>query len=94
MPGYILLNADVTDQAGYEEFKRLAEVLIPKFGGRYLARGGKVETVEGEWLPRIVLLEFPSFDEAMDFYNSEGYKEAQDIRLRTSISRVAIFEGV
>lgn len=94
MSGYVILNADVTDPDGYEEFKRLAEKAISHHQGRYLARGGRVSAPEGDWLPRIVLLEFPTYEAALGFYESEEYAPAQEVRLRTAVSRVAVFEGI
>jgi uncharacterized protein (DUF1330 family) len=93
MPGYIILNADVTDPAGYEEFKHLAEQAIARYDGRYLARGGALEAPEGDWLSRIVLLEFPSYDAALTFYRSEAYGAAKAVRLRCAVSRVALVKG-
>lgn len=94
MPGYVIMNADVTDPAGYEEFKRLAEAAIAAHGGRYLVRGGGLTTPEGDWHPRLVVLEFDSYEAAEAFYRSEEYRAAQAVRLKTATTRLAIAEGV
>ena len=60
MTAYVLVDCDVTDPVRYEEYRRLAPVVIAKYGGRYLVRGGATTVLEGEWQPkRIVVLEFP-----------------------------------
>jgi methyltransferase len=94
VPGYVIMNAAVTDPAGYEEFKRLAEAAIATHGGRYLVRGGELEGLEGDWLPRLVVLEFDSKDAALGFYRSEAYQAARAVRLRTATARVGAVEGV
>ena len=63
MAAYVIADIEVTDPAGYEEYRRLAPPTITAFGGRYLARGGTTETLEGDWSPRrCVILEFPSME--------------------------------
>jgi uncharacterized protein (DUF1330 family) len=93
MPGYVIMDAEVTDPAGYEEFKRLAAAAIAEHGGRYLVRGGALEVLEGDWHPRLVLLEFDTLDTALRFYNSDAYQAAREIRLETATARVAAVEG-
>jgi uncharacterized protein (DUF1330 family) len=93
MSGYVILNAEVTDPAGYEEFRRLAERAVAVHDGRYLARGGALEASEGEWLSRLVLLEFPSYEAALRFYRSEEYRTAHELRELCAVSRVAVVEG-
>lgn len=62
MPAYIIVEIDVKDPAVYEDYKVLAPPSIEQYGGRYIVRGGKTETLEGNWVPkRIVVLEFPDF---------------------------------
>ncbi|MGH9035688.1 MAG: DUF1330 domain-containing protein, partial [Acidimicrobiia bacterium] len=94
MPGYLIMDADITDPAGYEEFKRLAHAAITAHGGRYLVRGGTSEALEGEWHSRLVLLEFDSLEAGLAFYRSDDYQAAREIRLRTSTGRVAAVEGL
>lgn len=56
----VVVDIDVHDPEGYEEYKRLAPPAVAACGGRYLVRGGKLEVLEGEWAPsRLVILEFP-----------------------------------
>jgi uncharacterized protein (DUF1330 family) len=94
MPGYLILHGEVTDPDGYEEYKAKAQVLLAEHGARYLARGGQATPVEGEWLPRFVVVEFPSYEAALAFYRSPEYQEVAEIRERCSNSSVAIVEGL
>jgi uncharacterized protein (DUF1330 family) len=82
MPGYLIANLEVTDPAGFEEYRQKVSPLIAQFGGRYLVRGGDVKTLEGN-LPihRLVVLEFPSIEAAQRFYDSPEYQPLLKIRL-------------
>lgn len=63
MPAYLLVNIQITDPQRYAEYVKVVPPTIARFGGRYLARGGRAERLEGGWEPRrVVLLEFPSFE--------------------------------
>jgi uncharacterized protein (DUF1330 family) len=94
LPGYLILHGEVTDPEGYEEYKEKAQVLLAEHGARYLARGGQATPVEGEWLPRFVVVEFPSYEAALAFYHSPEYQAVAEIRKRFSNSAVAIVEGL
>ncbi|MGH9041092.1 MAG: DUF1330 domain-containing protein, partial [Acidimicrobiia bacterium] len=93
MPGYLIMDCEVTDPAGYEKFKALAEPAIAAHGGRYLVRGGALEALEGDWHSRIIVLEFDTREAALEFYNSDEYQAAREIRLETSVARLAAVEG-
>ena len=93
MPGYLILHGEVTDPDGYEEYKEKAQVVLAAHGARYLARGGDATPVEGEWLPRFVVVEFPSYEAALTFYNSPEYQELAPIRLRCSTGSFAVVDG-
>jgi uncharacterized protein (DUF1330 family) len=93
MPGYLIMDAEVTDPDGYEEFKRLAAAAIADHGGRYLVRGGALEALEGDWHTRLVLLEFDTLEAALRFYRSDAYQGAREIRLKTATARLAAVEG-
>jgi len=95
MTAYVIVDIDVHDPVGYEEYKRLAPAAVELYGGKYIARGGKTETVEGDWKPsRLVILQFESSEQAKKWLNSEEYREARAMRLKTTKSQMVIIEGV
>ena len=95
MPAYVIANVTVKDPVRYEDYRRLVSPTLEKFGGRFIARGGKTEILEGDWRPqRLVILEFPSMDQARAWWNSPEYREAKLIRQATSEGTLLILEGV
>jgi uncharacterized protein (DUF1330 family) len=95
MPAYLIAEIDVTDPAGFEEYRQLVPTTIQQYGGRFLVRGGAVEALEGDWQPkRVVITEFPSLEQARRWYNSEEYREAKALRFKTATSKVMLVEGV
>ncbi len=94
MAAYIIADIDVTDPAGFEEYRQLVSPIIAKWGGKYLVRGGPLEKVEGDWAPkRLVVLEFESLERAKEFYRSEDYRPVKEIRHKTAVSNLVIVEG-
>jgi len=80
-PAYLVVDAKSNAPAMMAEYRRLAQLAVEKFGGRYLLRGGACEILEGSWQPeRLVVVEFPSLDEAKDFYDSPEYVAARAAR--------------
>lgn len=95
MSAYVIVEIDVTDPEGYEEYKAPAAATVEASGGRYLVRGGKTEVLEGDWQPkRLVVLEFDSVEQAKAWWHSEEYAPLKDIRHRTTNSRMIVVEGV
>jgi len=95
MAGYVVVEIEVADAVGYDEYKDIAPASIREYGGRYLARGGRCETLEGGWAPqRLVVLEFPSVEQARAWWNSESYSGPKAIRQRTASTRMVLIEGV
>lgn len=95
MPAYVIAEIDITDPAAYEEYRTQVPAVIAKYGGRYLARGGKVEPLEGGWTPRrIAVVEFPSMDQAAKFYRSPEYAPLIEIRQKASRGKLIIVEGI
>ena len=95
MAAYVIVDIDVTDLVGYEEYRTLAPPTIASYGGRFVVRGGKVETLEGEWSPgRLIVLEFKSAREAKRWYASQEYTVAKKVRHRTAITNMILVEGV
>lgn len=95
MAAYIVADIEITDPAGFEEYRKLVPATIEKYGGRYLARGGALETLEGAWRPRrLVILEFPSVEQARRWYESEEYRRPKALRVATTRSNVLLAEGL
>ncbi len=95
MPAYLIADMNVTDAAGYEEYKRLAPPAIEKYGGRYLARGGETAVLEGDWTPsRLVILEFPNVEKAKAFYESAEYGAARKVRKGKGTFRMVVTAGL
>ena len=95
MAAYVIAHIDVKDPVKYEDYKKMSPVSIGKFGGRFIARGGSVEVLEGTWEPkRLVLLEFPSAEAARQWYESEDYAPAKALRQATSTGDLVMVEGV
>ncbi len=95
MSAYIVVEINVKDAQTYERYKQLAPPSIAAYGGRYLVRGGKTETLEGEWHPaRLVLLEFPSAEQARAWWNSPEYAEAKALRQASAATEMILVEGI
>ncbi|MEW5701563.1 MAG: DUF1330 domain-containing protein [Candidatus Zixiibacteriota bacterium] len=95
MAAYVIVDIDVTDPVRYEEYKKLAAPTVAAHGGRYVVRGGNVETLEGDWHPgRLVVLEFPTADQARAWWGSEAYRPAKQIRHATARTKMILVEGV
>jgi uncharacterized protein (DUF1330 family) len=95
MAAYLIGDIDVTDLAGYEEYRRKVPAVIAKYGGRYLARGGATEVFEGAFTPhRGVVLEFSSMAQLKTWWESPEYRPLREIRERTATSNIVAIEGV
>lgn len=95
MTAYVIVDIDVHDPVGYEEYKKLAPAAVELYGGKYIARGGKTETLEGDWSPsRLVILQFESSEQAKKWLNSEEYREARAMRHKTANSQMVVIDGV
>ena len=94
MKGYVIGEIAVNNPTAYEEYRRQVSATLEKFGGRFLVRGGKVEGLEGTApAGRIVVLEFPSFDQAAKWYRSAEYAPLIRIRQGASTGRLILVEG-
>lgn len=95
MAAYVIVEIEVTDPQLYEEYKRRAPPTIAQFGGKYLARGGAVDVLEGEWSPaRLVILEFASSARAHAWWNSEEYRGPKGMRQRSANTKMVVLEGI
>jgi len=94
MSAYVIVDITVTDPVRYESYKPQAAATVAAFGGRYLARGGAVQVLEGDWQPgRLVILEFPDAATARAWLESEAYREPRALRHATARSNMVLIEG-
>lgn len=95
MPAYIIVRINVTDAERYENYKALTPAAIEAFGGKFIVRGGELETLEGpEETRRVVVLEFPDSASARAFYTSEQYQRAKQEREGAAEASFILVEGV
>ena len=95
MSAYVIVSVTVDDPEKYEEYKKLVPPALAAYGGKYLARGGKTEVLEGDWSPnRIVILEFESIEMAKKWIDSPEYREARALRHQAASTDMIVVEGV
>ena len=94
MKGYVVcVYKDITNKEKLKEYAVKAKIAVEKYKGKFLIRGGKTTTNEGESSPRTVVIEFPSYDEANLFYNSKEYQAGWAIAKNTTLRHMQIVEG-
>jgi uncharacterized protein (DUF1330 family) len=94
MPAYVIVNVDTKHPEEYERYKEMAQETVAQYGGRYIVRGGNMELLEGSWTPtRIVILEFPSYERAREWWHSAEYAPAKELRQRLSTTDLLIVDG-
>jgi uncharacterized protein (DUF1330 family) len=92
---YVIGEVEIHDMDAYRPYAEGVPATIAKYGGRYLVRGGAVETMEGGWSPtRVVVLEFPSMEQARRWYQSPEYAPLLALRLRAASARIVFVEGL
>ena len=95
MAAYVIADVEVIDTVGYEEYRQKVPATISAYGGRYVARGGATEVLEGTWTPRrCVILEFPSMAQLKAWWASPEYQPLRAIRERTAKSNLVATEGL
>jgi uncharacterized protein (DUF1330 family) len=95
MAAYVIVETDVSDPEQYERYKEAATARVAAAGGRYVARGGELAVLEGDWRPtRLVVLEFDDLEAARRWYDSDGYRGARALREHAATMRMVAVEGV
>jgi uncharacterized protein (DUF1330 family) len=95
MAAYIIVDIDVHDPETYEEYKKLAPPSIAQYGGKYLTRGGITEVLEGDWIPkRLVILQFESMERAKEWVNCPEYAPGKRLRQLSARSNMILTEGL
>ena len=94
MKAYVIVEITIHDPELYDEYKKLTPATIAAYDGKFLVRGGKAESLEGDWNPqRLVILEFPSVARAKEWWSSEGYSKAKAIRQGAATTKMLVVEG-
>jgi uncharacterized protein (DUF1330 family) len=95
MAAYLVVQVDVKDPARYADYRTMVPPTLAKYGGRFIVRGGRTETLEGDWSPkRFVVVEFPSLEQAKAWWASPEYAEAKALRQATSETQMIVAEGI
>ena len=94
MSGFVIANIDVKNPEAYKEYISKVKPIVEKFGGEYLVRNGEYKVIDGEWkYPRTVIIKFPTYEKALEWYNSEEYQPVKPIRLANSVANGIIIQG-
>jgi len=95
MAVYFIVDIKVEEPTTYEEYRKLVNPMLERYGGKFLAHGGATETIEGDWQPqRLVILEFDDTEHFRRWYDSPEYSAAREIRWRASSGRAILIQGV
>ena len=95
MSGFVIAHIDIKDSEAYKEYVGKVVPTVKKFGGEYLVRSGEYKVMEGQWKnPRTVVIKFPNYEKALEWYDSKEYKPVKPIRLANSVANGIIIKGV
>jgi uncharacterized protein (DUF1330 family) len=95
MPAYIIARVEVTDWERYREYTTATPEAVTRYGGRFIVRGGRIVTLEGE--PenrRLVVIEFPSLERAKEFFNSPEYSKVKRLRAGAAVGQFLAIDGI
>ena len=95
MTAYIIVQINITNKEPYKEYLNKVTSIVKKYGGEYIIRGGKYKTMLGKWnFERTVVIKFPSYNKALEWYNSKEYEPIKKIREENSLGNAIIIEGL
>jgi len=95
MPAYVIVETDIRDPEQYERYKAASPRSVAAGGGRFVARGGELAVLEGDWRPsRLVILEFPDLEAAKRWYESDDYQQVKALREGAASLRMIAVEGL
>lgn len=95
MSAYVIAQIEITDPDRYTEYVKQVPATIARFGGRYLARGGRAEALEGRLTGRrIAIVVFDSYERAKDWYESSDYAGPKALRQAASVSSLVLVDGL
>jgi len=94
MSAYAIVQINVTNKENYQEYLKKVTPIVEKYNGKYLVRSGKFKVLLGRWdYLRNVIVEFPDYNTAIDWYNSNEYEPIKKIREENSEGNIIIIEG-
>lgn len=95
MAAYVIFDrGEVTDPEKMEKYRSQVTAVVERFGGRYLAAGGNAANLEGKWSPRfLVVIEFPSREQASRWHDSEEYRELKALRQAAAKGNMILVDG-
>jgi len=94
MSVYTIIEIKVKDKDTYAKYLEKVRSIVEKYRGRYLARGGKITPIFGSWNPeRVVIIEFPSYEDIKRWLSSQEYQEIAALREKSTITKAIIVEG-
>lgn len=91
--GYWIVHVDITDHEQFKKYVSANTGVLKKYGARFLARAGQYTVPEGTTRTRNTIVEFPSYQAALDCWNSPEYQAALKLRLSASAIDLVIVEG-
>jgi uncharacterized protein (DUF1330 family) len=95
VPAYVVVDVERTDPERAARYSEMSGPSVERHGGRFLARGGALRVLEGDWEPeRLVVIEFASSDAAQAWFDSDDYRDARAIREGAGRWRMVVVEGV
>ena len=93
--GYVIAQLKITNPENYKEYVEKVNPIVKKFGGEFLVRAGEFQIFDGETkFPRIIVLKFPSYERAIEWYNSKEYEPVKKIRMDNSDGVQIIINGI
>ena len=95
MSGYLIAQLNMTDKESFKLYAETVPESVKKFGGKYLVRAGEFKSMQGKWdFTRNVIIEFPTYEKALEWYDSKEYKPVKPIRLANSVANGIIIKGI
>ena len=95
MPGYVIAQINMTNKEGFKVYAEQVPETIKQFGGKYVVRAGEYTSMECKLdYTRNVIIEFPTYEKALEWYNSYLYKPVKELRQKNSEGNLIIIKGV
>ena len=95
MSGYLIAQLNMTDKENFKLYAVTVPETVKKFGGKYLVIAGEFKSMQGKWdFTRNVIIEFPTYEKALEWYNSDLYRPLKELRQKGSEGNIIIIKGV